>query len=618
MQSKTMKKCKKLFSFALALVVAASIIPADLAKAADTDPIGIDVSWEEGTIDWEQASAEVDFAVIRATEGTTVDDEFANNADGCTANGVPFGVSVYTLAQTADDAIAEAETVVAMLEGYTVDLPIYMEFEDADMFALSDAEILAVVTAFVDTITAAGYEAGLYATIDTYNYYFAEDTYYAGLNIWVSDLDSTSLPLASANMWQYTWEGAVAGVDADASLNYFYGDLPVEEHTHTVGTDAARAPTCTETGLTEGSHCSDCGEVLVAQEVVPVLGHTASPAVTENVVAKTSIDRVVYCSVCGAEMSRETIPMLRVSSATIKCEDDISIVYKAKATCIDGVYDDVYVVVTQELENGETKQETIIGELSADGTVYEYKYAGLNAKQAGDAMSITIYGYRNGEFIEGETLNYSLMTYCLNQLSKTASGLKMSAAKASAFKTVIVDLIVYAATAQEYFEYKTSSLVTEQLTAEQLTMASPDSALDGIAQITNITYETVDNPTATWNSAGLNLLAKTTVRLKFTYAGDVSNLKLIANVGGHTDFEVTEFEALGNNQYYVYFDQIRASQWSSELTFKLVEGDTVVSNTILYSVESYVAKYQTNATMGATLVAMAKYGRAASVYNATP
>ena len=43
-------------------------------------------------------------------------------------------------------------------------------------------------------------------------------------------------------------------------------------HTETV--DAAVDPTCTETGLTEGKHCSVCNEVLVAQEAVAALGHT--------------------------------------------------------------------------------------------------------------------------------------------------------------------------------------------------------------------------------------------------------------------------------------------------------------------------------------------------------
>ena len=79
---------------------------------------------------------------------------------------------------------------------------------------------------------------------------------------------------------------------------------------HTEVTDAAVAPTCTETGKTEGTHCSVCNEVLKAQEVIPALGHTeVTDAAVAPTCTETGLTEGKHCSVCNKILvMQEEIP----------------------------------------------------------------------------------------------------------------------------------------------------------------------------------------------------------------------------------------------------------------------------------------------------------------------
>ena len=61
-------------------------------------------------------------------------------------------------------------------------------------------------------------------------------------------------------------------------------DDKVAQHEHTIVVDPAVAPTCTTEGLTEGSHCSVCGEMLVPQQTIPATGHHYDAIVTEIII----------------------------------------------------------------------------------------------------------------------------------------------------------------------------------------------------------------------------------------------------------------------------------------------------------------------------------------------
>ena len=73
------------------------------------------------------------------------------------------------------------------------------------------------------------------------------------------------------------------------------GAIVVEHVGHTEVIDEAIAPTKTENGLTEGSHCSVCGEVLAAQETVWATG-SAGLAYTDNGDGTATITGIGECT----------------------------------------------------------------------------------------------------------------------------------------------------------------------------------------------------------------------------------------------------------------------------------------------------------------------------------
>ena len=83
--------------------------------------------------------------------------------------------------------------------------------------------------------------------------------------------------------------------------------LPYPGHTEEV--IPGKAPTCTETGLSDGSKCSVCGETITEQTELPATGHTYGEWVTTKEPTATEDGIKTRTCTCGAEET-EAIPAL--------------------------------------------------------------------------------------------------------------------------------------------------------------------------------------------------------------------------------------------------------------------------------------------------------------------
>lgn len=96
------------------------------------------------------------------------------------------------------------------------------------------------------------------------------------------------------------------------AIPYTIQSSAAKPHTHVTVIDEAVPATCTTPGLTEGSHCSECGLVFTAQQVVNALGHDWASDFTIDIPAtKTSTGEMsLHCKRCNERSRITEIPKL--------------------------------------------------------------------------------------------------------------------------------------------------------------------------------------------------------------------------------------------------------------------------------------------------------------------
>lgn len=183
----------------------------------------IDVSEHQGVIDWEKVKLQIDGAILRCGYGMDIqrqdDTQFKRNADECTRLGIPFGVYLYSYANSIEKAKSEAAHVLRLIKPYKLSFPVYYDLEEpgTQKGAVERAHV------FGDIIEAAGYQCGVYANLNWWN------NYLPGLERftkWVAQYN-TKCDYKGKNLdiWQYTDSGKITGIKGNVDMNECYRDF---------------------------------------------------------------------------------------------------------------------------------------------------------------------------------------------------------------------------------------------------------------------------------------------------------------------------------------------------------------------------------------------------------
>ncbi len=221
---------------------------------------GIDVSEYQKWIDWDSVKASgIEFAMIRVGyrgwgSGAIIEDKyFERNIREAKRVGLKVGVYFYSGAINTSEAIEEAQFVINKVRNYSLDYPIAFDFEDFEntesrYYKLDKNQRTDISIAFLEMVKRHGYTPMMYGNPNYFNNerYFDTSRIVTQYKVWLAHYywaDSARNQysdfvnfLASGkktgysyegkqgtiDMWQFSSEGIISGINGRVDLNISY------------------------------------------------------------------------------------------------------------------------------------------------------------------------------------------------------------------------------------------------------------------------------------------------------------------------------------------------------------------------------------------------------------
>lgn len=282
----------------------------------------------------------------------------------------------------------------------------------------------------------------------------------------------------------------------------------------------------------------------------------------------------------------------KINSAYLVLVQDINVIYRT--TLPDGFTNPRMVFEF----NGE---ETTVTEYTVDENGrYCYAFTDVFPQKMGDNICATLYATVGGVEVSVCIPTYSVRQYCINQLNKNPD---------NNLKRMISDLLVYGEKTQIYQNYKTDELVTAGL---DLTPSTFD-ALDASYNKQELIGES--DPNIRYSSARLELKSDMIVLLGIT-ASDPTPYTFEVTTNGKTRVFTSDDLYYDNGRYYLSFKGVWATQYDDVITAVIKKDGVQVSQTLKYSVYTYIQKNQgtSDEKLCELLKAIYNYGESAKLY----
>jgi lysozyme len=222
---------------AAALVLGLQAVPASPQVSTSPGPTpepvsrnvqtqGIDVSHDQGAIDWSRvAAAGKQFAFVKATQGIGESDpDFASNWQGAKAVGLVRGA--YHYFQPGDDPVEQAKHFLSVVTLETGDLPPALDVEEQG--SLTDRELIRDIRRWLQVVQ---HRTGMAPIVYSGAYFWdgLDTGAFARFPLWVADYNSAAPRIPTGwktwKFWQYSGAGTVSGIAAPVDLDLVQGSL---------------------------------------------------------------------------------------------------------------------------------------------------------------------------------------------------------------------------------------------------------------------------------------------------------------------------------------------------------------------------------------------------------